>query len=278
MDVARARGWPAFVGEARLAWPRLALDDAAFAAFVAERLEVRAGTDVEAALAGAPAADLALAAACVAQDAAAHAAFDGVLTEVEAAGAATRAPRDLVDEVKQILRVQLLVAKDGKPPGLASYRGKGPLRGWLRITATRELIRHQQKRAREAPVTASLEDVLAARHAPAADPLLSQLKAEYRDEFAVALRDAIGTLGAEDRLLLRQSIVDGMSIDEVGATFGVHRATAARWLARARGALVTATYAQLAARLKMPVDEMASVIRLVQSRLDASMVRYLREA
>jgi RNA polymerase sigma-70 factor (ECF subfamily) len=111
-----------------------------------------------------------------------------------------------------------------------------------------------------------------------ADPILEQLKGEYRSQFATALREAIAELGAEDRTLLRQQIVDQLSIDELGAAYGVHRATAARWVNRARGALVTVTRTRLAARLAMPVDEVDSVIRLVQSRLDASVVRYLRES
>jgi len=68
-----------------------------------------------------------------------------------------------------------------------------------------------------------------------------------------------------------------MSIDAIGAAFGVHRATAARWLTRARGALVSATHKRLAARLELPVEQIESVIRLVQSKLDASMIRYLAE-
>jgi RNA polymerase sigma-70 factor, ECF subfamily len=268
---AAAAAWETALGAARTAWPRVKLDDARLAQFIGERLT---GRDVASALAAAPAADLALASACAAQEPTAHAAFDEVLVEVDAAGAATRAPKDLVDEVKQILRVQLLVARDGKPAAIAGYRGKGPLRGWVRITATRELIRHQKRRARELPIERSLDEVLGA----STDPMLAQLKAEYRSEFATALREAIAELDAEDRMLLRQQIVDGMSIDEVGAAFGVHRATAARWLTRARGALVGATHRRLASRLAMPVEEIESVIRLVQSQLEASMVRYLRDA
>jgi len=265
-----ATAWSAMLEAARVAWPEVRIDPAQLVEFIAQRL---AGPDLVAALATAPAADLVLAAACTAQEPTAHAAFDAVLTEVDAAGASTRSPQDLIDDVKQLLRVQLLVPRDGKPPGIAGYRGKGPLRGWVRITATRELIRHQRKRAREAPSERPLDEALA----DAGDPLLSQLKAEYRTEFATALREAIGELDAEDRTLLRQQIVDQLSIDEIGAAFGVHRATAARWLQRARGALVAATRGRLASRLKVPVDEIDSVIRLVQSQLDASVIRYLRE-
>jgi RNA polymerase sigma-70 factor (ECF subfamily) len=265
-----ATAWQAMLDTARAAWPDVRFDPAQVAGFVASRLS---GSDLAAALATAPAADLVLAAACTAQEPSAHAAFDAVLTEVDAAGASTRSPRDLIDDVKQVLRVQLLVARDGKPPGIAGYRGKGPLRGWVRITATRELIRHQRKRAREAPSERPLDEALGDTD----DPMLSQLKAEYRTEFATALREAIAELDAEDRTLLRQQIVDQLSIDEIGAAFGVHRATAARWLQRARGALVTVTRGRLAARLKVSVEEVDSVIRLVQSQLDASVIRYLRE-
>jgi RNA polymerase sigma-70 factor (ECF subfamily) len=268
-----ATAWQAMLDTARAAWPDVRLDPDQIVDFVAQRL---AGSDLAAALATAPAADLVLAAACTAQEPTAQAAFDAVLTEVDAAGASTRSPQDLVDDVKQVLRVQLLVARDGKPPGICGYRGKGPLRGWVRITATRELIRHQRRRARETPIEPPIERPLDEALGDAGDPMLSQLKAEYRTEFATALREAIALLDAEDRTLLRQQIVDQLSIDEIGAAFGVHRATSARWLSRARGALVTATRGRLAARLKLPVDEIDSVIRLVQSQLDASVIRYLR--
>ena len=109
------------------------------------------------------------------------------------------------------------------------------------------------------------------------DPALEALKAEYRTEFAISLREAIELLSVEDRTLLRQQIVDGMSIDAIGVAYGVHRATAARWLNRARGALVAATHQRLAERLKLPVEQIESVIRFVQSKLDASMIRYLEE-
>ncbi|HEU0033464.1 MAG TPA: sigma-70 family RNA polymerase sigma factor [Kofleriaceae bacterium] len=271
-DAALELAWKSVLATAHAEWPEVRFDEPQLAGFIGARL---AGTtDLTAALATIPAADLALAAACAAQEPSAHAAFDAILGEVDAAGATTRAPKDIVDEVKQVLRMQLLVARDDKPPGITGYKGKGPLRGWVRITATRELIRHLKKAARQQPTDQPLDEALGAVD----DPVLEQLKGEYRTEFATSLREAIAALGAEDRALLRQQIVDGLSIDELGAAYGVHRATAARWANRARGALVAATRARLAARLAVPVEEIDSVIRLVQSRLDASVVRYLRES
>lgn len=271
--------WTQLVARARDAWPTVTFDEAQLVDFIGPRLA--AAPDLPSAIAACPAADLALAAACAAQEPTAHAAFDAILTEVDAAGSSTGSTKDLVVEVKQLLRLQLLVPKDGKPPGITGYQGKGPLRGWVRITATRELIRHKKKQARETPLETkterSLEEAIGGS-AGGGDPLLEQLKAEYRTEFAIALREAIADLTAEDRTLLQQQIVEGLSIDELGAAYGVHRATAARWYNRARAALVAATHKRLADRLKMPVDQIESVIRLVQSRLDASVIRYLRES
>jgi len=266
--------WDALLATARAALPSVTLDEDKLASFIGERLS---GTELAAALSAAPAADLVLAAACVAQEPTAHVAFDHVLGEVEAAGAAVGASRDQIDEVKQVLRMQLLVEKDGKPAGLSGYRGKGPLRGWVRITATRELIRHKKKASRNVSIDRSGGRTLEGMLTTGGDPALEALKVEYRNEFAIALREAIELLGAEDRTLLRQSIVDDLSIDAIGVAYGVHRATAARWLNRARSALVAATHQRLAERLKLPIDQIESVIRLVQSKLDASMIRYLEE-
>jgi RNA polymerase sigma-70 factor (ECF subfamily) len=262
--------WESLLSVARMHWPKVRFDEDALATFIGERLT---GSDLVAALASAPAADLALAGACAAQEPTAQAAFDTVLTEVEAAGASTGATKDQVEEVKQLLRLQLLVPKNGKPAGIAGYRGRGPLRGWVRITATRELVRQKKKRTREVSFEQSLDKYLSS----GVDPALEQLKQQYRAEFALALNEAISDLTPEDRTLLRQSLVDDMSIDAIGAAFGVHRATAARWLNRARAALVSATHRRLAARLELPVEQVESVIRLVQSKLDASVIRYLKE-
>ncbi len=271
--VAAESAWVAVLVAARTAWPTVHFNDAKLAAFIGPRLT---GVDLAAALTTLPAGDVALAAACASQEPTAHAAFNSILGEVDAAGSTTRASKDLIDEVKQLLRVQLLVEKQDRPAGITGYKGKGPLRGWVRITATRELIRHLKKAAREVSTSSDrqLEEVLGAG---TDDPMLEQLKGEYRAHFATALREAIAGLDAEDRTLLRQQIVDKLSIDELGAAYGVHRATAARWLTRARGALVSATRSRLAAKLSMPVEDIDSVIRLVQSRLDASVVRYLKE-
>lgn len=57
--------------------------------------------------------------------------------------------------------------------------------------------------------------------------------------------------------------------------YGVHRATAARWLADARAALGDAIRGELAGRLRIAASEVDSIVRLVQSRVDMSLDRLL---
>jgi RNA polymerase sigma-70 factor, ECF subfamily len=270
-----AAAWQGAWRQIGAAWPQLAAslaaEEAEIAGFVAERLDGE-GDVLAAQLAAAPVADLALAALCARGDAAAQQAFEAYLGAAEQARVGG-ASRDQLDEVKQLLRVQMLVGAEGKAPGIAAYRGRGPLQAWLRIIATRELVRMVKGDGRTAK-----QELDQLELATTGDPALDQLKATYRAEFAAALRDAIGDLSFEDRLLLRQQIADQLSVDEIGVAHGVHRGTASRWLARARQALLAATQRRLSERLDLPAEEIASVIRLVHSRLDVSVVRYLRDA
>lgn len=65
---------------------------------------------------------------------------------------------------------------------------------------------------------------------PGGDPELSHLKATFAAEFKFALTLAIDELSVRDRNLLRQSVLDGLTIDQLGKLYRVHRATAARWV------------------------------------------------
>jgi RNA polymerase sigma-70 factor, ECF subfamily len=261
----------AMIAAARAPHPDVAIDDATFAAFAAAR--VCEAEDLAAALAALPAGDVLLACGCAAGDRAAQAAFNGMLDEVDAAAIAVRAPADTVDEVKQMLRAQLLVARGDRPPAIAGYAGRGSLRAWLRITATRELVRQIKKQLRDVPLEQAILD-----EPGEGDPVLERLKAQYRAEFAVSLGEALLDLDARERTLLRLSILDQLGIDEIGAIYAVHRATAARWLVKARGSLVEATQKRLSTRLRLDEGEVTSVIRMIQSRLDVSVERLLDEA
>src|SRR4029453_15390851 len=110
----------------------------------------------------------------------------------------------------------------GRRPKIADYAGQGFLENWLRITAVRTFLDlgKRKDRAREA---AAAEDP--ARGLASPDDLeLSLGKAENRAAVADALREAVGLLEPGDRHLLRQHLVAGLSIDQLSAVLGIHRA------------------------------------------------------
>jgi RNA polymerase sigma-70 factor (ECF subfamily) len=240
------------------------------AAFV-ERLARRPlpGADPTRHLGTVRAADLYLAGAAAAGDPAAVARVERLLSaEVDAAGAGVRAAASLVDEVKQRLRTHLLVGGEARGPAIADYAGHGDLRGFLRISATREHLRLLRAERREVALD---EDVAAA-----VDPELERLKSTYREQFTQCFVQALGELQPRERTLLRHHTIDRLTIDQISAIYGAHRATAARWLERARVKLAERTEELLAERLSLDSVEVASVIRLVRSQLHVTLERILK--
>ena len=220
--------------------------------------------------------DVALAAACLARDDGAIARFE--LEVLPAARAAIRsidsAPA-FVDEALQRLRATLLVGGEDGRPRISDYAGRGPLRAWVGIAGARValmLVRSQQ-RAREVPADDRWTDALA--DISTGNPELELIKHQYREAFGHALRDVVAGLEPRARAVLRLSFVDALSIDEIGAVYGVHRATSARWIQRACDAVLGGTRDLLAARLALSATELDRVTALVQSQLDVSLSQLL---
>ena len=113
------------------------------------------------------------------------------------------------------------------------------------------------------------------RIVPPSDPELSILRQRYRSDVDEAMRAALRSLDERERALLRYAFVDNLNVEDVGKLYDVHRSTAARWIAAAREELGKRIRDELAKRLKIDVDEVDSIVRLVQSRIDISLDRAL---
>jgi len=171
----------------------------------------------------------------------------------------------LAQDAELRMRERLFLVEDSEAQRLASYSGRGDLRTWLRAAAVRMAIDVMRAR-REVPVTPqSLADI-----GDLADPMLASLKQRYRDEFRDAFGEAARALTDRERTLLRYRFLDGLSIDEIGTLYRVHRATVARWIATIREGLFEATRVGLMARLRISDTEADSVLRLIDSHLDIS--------
>ena len=251
------------------------MPEAEFAAYVAERRNSANAAAAHPAAGGAPprlrTLDLYLACACARGDLVALAAFErAFFGEIDSALARVGRKAPPADEVRQLVRHKLFVG-EGRPK-IAEYTGTGDLRKWFRVTVTR-LVLNLVTRA--IPETPFADDVLVHVLGGSENPELEYAKTIYREQFRAAFAQAIDTLGAEDRSLLRYAFAEGLTVDELGVIYGVHRATAARWVVRAQKALVDAMRDTLKARLRLSDADYASILALVRSGLELSIERYL---
>lgn len=213
-------------------------------------------------------ADVALALACGEQSAIAFTDFERRYGG-EFAGALSRLAlnRAEVDEVAQTVRERLFVARPGAAPKILDYAGRGALAAWLRAVIVRAGIDLTRTRAKD-PDRPGDVDPLLDLMAATDDPELESLRERYRQPFRDAFRDALVALPQDERNALRLNIAEGMNIEQIGLLYGVHRATVARWIARAREGVADNTRRLLAERLGLPALEIESLVRLCQSRLD----------
>jgi len=258
------------VRSARLAWPTVELCPEEFVTHLVRHLPE--DVPLATALAQLHTDDLYLARACELGDKHAVLAFEQhCMTGLETALFRYRAFTDLAAEVKQRVREYLLVG-NASPPGIESFSGRGDLRSWVRIIAVREainLVRQLQRRSRRE--TAIDDDSLLHEYVTPGDAELEHIKARYVEEFKQAFSAALRGLPARDQTWLRQHVIDGLSIDQLGALYRVHRATAARNLQRARRAVLMATRERMASRLQVGSSELDSILRLIRSRLQVTL-------
>jgi RNA polymerase sigma-70 factor (ECF subfamily) len=251
------------------AWPGLPRDRNRFLRHLAKRLQPGAGCP---ALRSLHAADLYLACACTYGDGRALAELDrGYLSLVK--GWVAHIGRDpaFTDEVGQVLRERLLLARPPDPPRIGDYAGAGPLSGWLRISALRtayNLLRAEGARA-------GCENIEPTSPALAQDAELALLRAEYQDEFRAAFANTLADLPASERNLLRLHYLDGLTLDELSPLFRLHKSSLSRALARARESILSQTRRRLAEQIGLPDREVDSILVFLRSQLDLSLRRLL---
>jgi RNA polymerase sigma-70 factor (ECF subfamily) len=253
--------------EARAAWPAVDVALEPYTAFVEKHLAPL--TDPDQVLPTLFGPDLYLACACAAGDPGALRLFeDQVLPQADAALRRVDASPTFADEVRQILRQKLFVGDGESAPKIGDYAGRGPLATWVRVAAVRTALNLRGSGRREMPMSASQVAALA----PAVDdPGLKYLKGRFADEFETSLAHACGQLSERDRTILRLRYADDLNIDQIGALYGVHRATVARWIGRIRDEVYEGTRKDLIGRLKLDDSDFESLLRLAQSQIDVSL-------
>jgi RNA polymerase sigma-70 factor, ECF subfamily len=175
------------------------------------------------------------------------------------------------DDIWQTICDRLFVSHSGELPRILRYAGGGELRGLVRVAATRLALNWlQRERGYSRPN--DWIDRLPAGHS---DPELHAIKLQHRCELKEEMEAAIASLSARERMILRLHLVERMGIDAIAALCTIHRATAARSIARAKESLTGRVRARLMMRWKMADADMSTLKVLVDSQLDLSLKRLL---
>src|SRR5690348_11426545 len=227
--------------QAEARWPKVKLAPEPLA--IAWAKAIGSAPDAAAALSRLHTDDLWLVAAVLAGDATAIAVLDTEAIEPIGRVLSHMQPSaELVDEVKQLVRTKLLLPDGDRPPRVAEFSGRGELRSWVGVIATREALSLLRKNAK---TSTPVDDALLAIPSPLTGPELGFLKERYRDEFRTAFTAALGELAARERNALRHHYVHGLTIDQIATMYGVHRSNAARRIAKARDELLSGTRRRL---------------------------------
>jgi RNA polymerase sigma-70 factor (ECF subfamily) len=244
------------------AWPTVAVEPTAFVRYLAERCSeglppvARAG-------------DLYIACACALGDSGAVAAVQGHYQGAIARAVATiDSSSAFAAEVAQALGLKLFVKKGDAPLGIAQYRGRSSLRGWLTTAAARTALNLRRRKGDRA--TETLRSGVAEIQGEA-DPEVLLLKARYKTEVEASIRAALAALPPKLRAVLLLQVVDGMTLPQLATMHRVSRATVARWLASARAEIFEATRRDLVARLRLTTSECESLLGLVRSQIELSL-------
>lgn len=247
------------LASAQAAWPNLDVDSALFMRFLARlgpaaTLEGRHLDDVYAACGCASGSNAAIAAV----QARATPALERALTRLGAS-----------DELMPALWERLFT---GATPRIATFTGAGPLEAWLRVSLTRAAIDQQRVKHRDV----LLEDGDTELHQLADGDLeLAFIERQYREAFRQAFLGALAGLEAEERNLLRLHYRDGLTVDQLAVVLGVHRATAARRVARCRAQVLDVTRVNLGEQLRLSTETAESLVRHLGANLDLSLSQAL---
>jgi RNA polymerase sigma-70 factor (ECF subfamily) len=254
------------LGAAQRIFPTFCLPPDVFVAYLHERLPPDLPPPI--ALRRLHTSDLYLACACAHGDPDAIAVLDErCLGPLDRALSRIGIDRDMIAEVKQEIRYRVLVG-DGEHAEIVDFSGRGDLRGWVLVMATRQALRRQGRARRE---QATEDDELWRHLASFEAPDLDHVKEVYRREFKRAFETALRALPPREKMLLRQHYLDGATLDELAVLYRVHRATAARMLGRAREMVLASTRDRLMSEFDVPSQELDSILRMIWSRIEFSL-------
>ncbi len=211
------------------------------------------------------AADLYLGCALEGQDPAALEIFERALVpHIDRAIESFATSADHRDELRQRVRIRVLVSTDGGPAKISQYSGRGSLAGWLRTIAARVALNE----ARNGRPHDDLDEVpeVGIRDTPE----FSRMREEHRGLFMDCLRAAFTELEPRQRAIVRLHHGNQMTAVALARSYSVHESTMSRWLASARVAMAE-NFERLATEAVAERGAADQLLAVMQSRLDMSL-------
>ncbi len=252
---------------AQLRWPTVRISVVPFFGYVG----TRAAHD-PAALGSLRITDLYIAFGCLERDPNALAQLDTELLPRARRIISSVGDRDFQTEVLQVTREKLLLGEAAQEPALRGYLGRGALLTWLRTV----LYRTALSLKRDEPKVEPLDQAELVPDSSWSTEL-QFVRQAHRQAFGQAFAQALTTLDGTERSVLRLATVEKLNIDRIGLIYGAHRATVARWLARARQKLSEEIERRLRAQLDLTTPEFTQLIDSLRQNLGVSLERLLDE-
>lgn len=115
----------------------------------------------------------------------------------------------------------------------AAYSGRGSLKGWLRAVIFQLSVDHHRSQNR---FVQPEEEQQLERLSPAVAPTSPESinSSKYQNATEQALKQALKQLDSRLKLVLSYYYYDNWTLKQIGQLFGVHEATASRWLQKAQ--------------------------------------------
>jgi RNA polymerase sigma-70 factor (ECF subfamily) len=173
-----------------------------------------------------------------------------------------------IDEVLQQTCERLIDRDAEGRTRLVKYARQGRLQSLFVVIGTRIAIDSFRKADREQP-----DDDAIAALAAAADPRADLMRLQKQTVFKAAVEAALEALEPRERTVLRLHLIDGLTLDEIGDYYKVHRVTVSRWLAAARVAIIER--ARAAAKAQFGLSDSEFDAAYTGSQLGLSLERLL---
>jgi RNA polymerase sigma-70 factor len=169
------------------------------------------------------------------------------------------------DDARAALLSKLLVAPSDSAPRLNQYAGRAQLSRWIRVVAVRQVLDAKETQSRDVPI----QELLLASALSEAPREWKGMDGTSRLAFKEALGRALKDLSVRDRNLLRLRL-EGLNTVAIAAFFRVHRPTVSLWLKRVNATVQLSVRRELRQALRIPSQEVDSLLRSVLSGIDTS--------